>query len=214
MSDLTPHDLHRENLSVSPILKPLLHRPLIVGASVSGDHRGAASPGRQLALRATHKDQILAIFRAGRPARTVLKFVGDRDLDDRTCVLAVDLLFWDSTLRDAEESVNLFREFTHRVMARSLPIVIGDIPGIFPPFQLQWKKMNEEIYRFEASYSKCVVFSFDRLYHQVINDGALDHHGVRYTLHELIPDGLHLSTLAGKVIADRMQDEWLKKIGS
>jgi hypothetical protein len=205
---------YSEPLKISNALKSLLAKPLIVGASVSANHRGIASPGRQLALRATTSAEIHTVAKSGKPAREVLQKFSEDDLKDRTIVIGTDLLFWDSTQPAISESIEMFRKFVQAIIAREIPLVLGEVPGFFPAMQTHWKLLNEEIRVVEKNYSKCVILPFDKIYHQILDEGSFRHRGMEYTIHELVPDGLHLSTLAGKVLADLMQDLLTKKLAT
>lgn len=75
----------------------VLEKPLITGASVSADW-STSSPGKTLALRYTEKSKIKTIAFGGRPGRDVIREIKPRDVEGRSIIMAVDFLFWDSTL--------------------------------------------------------------------------------------------------------------------
>src|SRR5688572_19002480 len=81
----------------------MLQRPLITGASVSADYN-ADSPGKRLAQRYTAKENIRVVARPGNPGLSVEPLVTKEILKDRTVIIAVDFLFWDSTLPNTGES--------------------------------------------------------------------------------------------------------------
>jgi hypothetical protein len=51
----------------------------------------------------------------------------------------------------------------------------------------------------------CYVMAFDELHRQICRDGYLVIKNRRFTLRELIPDGLHLSEVAGQELMDRLE---------
>jgi hypothetical protein len=51
---------------------------------------------------------------------------------------------------------------------------------------------------------QCRCVPLDALHQQVLRDGFLAIHGQRYTLRELVPDGLHLSPPASEFLAETL----------
>ena len=187
----------------------LLKRPLIVGASVSADHK-SQSPGKRLSLRYTSADQIVTIAHGGKPGKDVLASMPTSFLKDRTAVIAVDLFFWDSTLGSPTASIAALKKLVDQVKKQNLPIVLGEIPELLPGRQSQRSRLNSELQNACASYDKCRLMPFIDLHAKVMRDGFLMIGGKRYGLRELLPDGLHLSETASDYLADQMRDVLLR----
>src|SRR5688572_12287197 len=96
--------LHTEAATQPIEPEKLLEKPLITGASVSADW-STSSPGKTLALRYTEKANIRTIAFGGRPGREVIKDIRPQDVKDRSIIMAVDFLFWDSTLSETGPSI-------------------------------------------------------------------------------------------------------------
>ncbi|WP_141736199.1 hypothetical protein [Oligoflexus tunisiensis] len=187
--------------SISPAT--LLEKPLITGASVSADW-STSSPGKTLALRYTDKSKIRTIAFGGRPGRDVIKEISPKHLEDRSIIMAVDFLFWDSTLSEVGPSLKALDSIMSQASRLGLPIVLGEIPELLPGRQVQRTKLNQEIKRKCASYKDCFLMPFDQLHRQVLKDGYLEIKGKRYTMKDLVPDGLHLSVPTSEYLADMM----------
>jgi hypothetical protein len=177
--------------------------PLILGASVSADY-GTISPGRRASLRYTEPTRILAIAQGGAPGMEIVGRVRENDLQDRSVVIALDLFFWDSTLLDPDPSIAAVQRLTQWTAARGLPLLLGDIPLLLPGRQPQRERLNRAMRAQCTRTIRCILVPLDSLHQQVIRDGFLAIHGRRYTLHELVPDGLHLSPPASEFLADTL----------
>ncbi|MDQ3234402.1 MAG: hypothetical protein M3Q07_21570, partial [Pseudobdellovibrionaceae bacterium] len=51
---------------------------------------------------------------------------------------------------------------------------------------------------------QCFLMPFNQLHEQVSKDGYLEIKGRKYSLKELVPDGLHLSVPTSEYLADMM----------
>ena len=181
----------------------LFERPLIVGASVSGD-TGTFSPGKRLGLRFSRSRDIRTIAKGGAPGRQVVKQVTDAEVKGRTIIFAVDFLFWDSTIGDAAPSIEALDVLIARAKAHGVPLVIGNIPSLLSGSQPSRDALNKAIEERCRAADKCTVARLDELYGQVQKAGYLEIQGRRYTLREILPDGLHLSPAASGEIAERI----------
>lgn len=188
----------------SASLSVLLEKPLIAGASVSADH-SAPSPGKKLALRYTSKDKVKTIAFNGRPGVETLKSINDQVLKDRSILIGIDLFFWDSVLPSSRASLEALDKLFKQSDKYNLPLVLGEIPGLMPSRQPSRNKLNQAIRQGCAQRTNCYVMPFDQLLRQVLANGYLEIKGKRYTLPQLVPDGLHLNHLASEEIADRLQ---------
>ncbi|HYX36179.1 MAG TPA: hypothetical protein VE954_24010 [Oligoflexus sp.] len=195
--------IHTTALSDTMAPEALLAKPLITGASVSADW-STASPGKTLALRYTGKSHIKTIAFGGRTGRDVIKEIKPKDVQDRTIIMAVDFLFWDSTLTEAEPSIKALENLMSQASNLSLPIVLGEIPELLPGRQVQRQRLNQEITQRCASYKQCFLMPFNQLHEQVSKDGYLEIKGRKYSMKDLVPDGLHLSVPTSEYLADMM----------
>lgn len=183
----------------------VLRNPLITGASVSAD-RGTPSPGRRLSLRYTGPENIHTIAYGGRLGRETLKQVTEKTLVDRSAVLAIDLFFWDSALANVDESVASLRRLARQTAAKNIPLILGEIPELLPGRQPSLRRLNREINEACALNPRCRVVPFEGMLKKVLSDGGLEIGGRRYSIFELVPDGLHLAPVAGEYLADRMNE--------
>jgi hypothetical protein len=185
-------------------LRKILARPLVTGASVSADW-SSFSPGKKAALRYTTSDQVRTVAFGGTPGREVWKHVKPADLEGRSSILAVDLFFWDSTLPDVEPSLKTLDDVVATARRLEIPLVLGEIPDLLPGRQRHRHRLNTAIENARKSYTKCRVMPFDRIHREVLRTGTIEYRGRRYALRELVPDGLHLSEIAGDYLADEFE---------
>ncbi|MBC7659119.1 MAG: SGNH/GDSL hydrolase family protein [Chitinophagaceae bacterium] len=188
-----------------PSIPSIMQRPLIVGASVSADWK-AKSPGKLLALRYTEESQIRTVAFGGKSGREVLKKVSDDSLSDRTAVIGLDLFFWDAMMKTPDESLHALNTLMTVVKAKQIPIILGEVPNLLPGFQPQAARLNEAMHKAAQGYHACTVVPFTSMLFQILREGALHYNGLRYGLKELIPDGLHIGSIASQYIADTLYD--------
>lgn len=200
------------NAAAKTDLDTLMQRPLIVGASVSADW-ASKSPGKLLALRYTDESQIKTIAFGGKSGSFVLKKVAEETLRDRSIIIGLDLFFWDATLRSPDESLREMKRLLQLAKANEIPIVLGEVPMLLPGMQPQAALINRELNKACEIYDKCTVLPFTGLLMQVLSQGALDYKGKRYTLKELVPDGLHIGPIASAYIADTLQETLTRAYG-
>lgn len=182
-----------------------MQRPLILGASVSADW-SSLSPGKKLALRYTQHRELRTVAYAGTPGVETLKKMPLTALEGRSIVIALDLFFWDSTHPSPDPSLFALRRFLKEIVAANLPIVLGDVPELLPGRQGQRERINKAIHESCRFHNKCLVFSFDQLHQQIKRDGFLEIQGRKLSLRELVPDGLHLASIAGDYLTDMLKD--------
>ncbi|SFM82829.1 hypothetical protein [Nitrosomonas communis] len=190
-------------LSKNVLSAELLQKPLITGASVSADW-GTLSPGKTLALRYTEKSNIKTIAFGGQPGQEVIKEIQSNDFKDRSIIIAVDFFFWDSTLPEINNSIKALEKMISQASNLNLPIVLGEIPELLPGRQINRIRLNQEIATKCASYKQCFLMPFDQLHRQVLKEGFLEIKGRKYSMRELVPDGLHLSQPTTEYLADIM----------
>lgn len=188
----------------------VLKTPLILGASVSADH-STESPGKRLAKRYTTPDSIATKAIGGRAGRDLLSTLPTKIFEGRSAILAIDLFFWDSTLRDPAASLAALDKLVAEVRQRKIPIVIGEIPELIPGRQPQRVVLNKAIRKACESYEGCFVMPLDHVLKKVLKDWSLEIKGRRYSLAELVPDGLHVGSVASDYLADLMKDTLLGK---
>jgi hypothetical protein len=113
-------------------------------------------------------------------------------------------MFWDSVLPTTDASLKALDTLLDRARQRKIPVVLGDIPELLPGRQVSRPSLNKAIYEKCKVSSDCYVLRLDELHRQVVREGHLEIKGKRYTLRDLVPDGLHLVTVAGEFLADRI----------
>jgi hypothetical protein len=182
-------------------LQDLLHRPLIVGASVSDDYL-SQSPGKRLALKYTDKHNIHVIAKNGAPGREIVHRIHEKDLENRSIVIGMDLFFWDSTLHSPQLSLQALHRFTEKMSDHRIPFILGDIPELLPDWQPSRKIIDDEIHKIAKTNPLCQLLPLDRLYKQVLRDGFIRFKEKEYSLWDLVPDGLHIGEVAGNYLAE------------
>ena len=197
---LVPFSAKAENL------RALLQAPLLLGASVSADV-GTLSPGKRLALRHTEEKNIHTLAQPGRNSLAILPLLEDDALEGRTIVIALDLFFWDSILRNPQRSVKTLKEFVQRAADQKIPLVLGEVPALLPEGkQPSRKRLNQEITRLCKIPHGCYIVPLAQLHDKIVKDGGLKIGDRMVPLKELMPDGLHLSEIASEYIADGLQE--------
>jgi hypothetical protein len=182
----------------------ILKAPLILGASVSADHL-TESPGKVLAKRFTSAAEIKVIARGGTSGKEVLKLVKDADFLDRTCVIGIDLFFWDATLKNAHASLLALHTLVNRVVSLGIPLILGDVPELMPHRQPHARKLSDEMKRLASLHPNVIVVPLEKMLEKIIEDEHLLYQNRKYTLFELVPDGLHIGKVAASFLADEIQ---------
>lgn len=193
-------------------LKDIMQKPLIIGASISAD-RISQSPAKKLALDYTKLDNIKKITRNGSGGFKILKDLNTVDLNDRTVVLALDLFFWDSTLKSSIDlSLEQMDRLIHMADERGIPLVIGEVPDLLPGFQPARQTLNDAIAKKCFMNKNCYMFALDPLLQKLRQDGYLSFAGKKFRLAELVPDGLHLSSAGSELLAAELKALLVSKI--
>jgi hypothetical protein len=200
----------RAKATMTHSLAEIMLKPLIIGASVSAD-RATNSPGKRLALRYTPATEIKTIAMGGMPSTKVLPMVKAADLKDRTIVIGIDLFFWDSALPSSKESIQGLQRLIERTSALNIPLVLGEVPELLPGMQPSRVAINKAIVETCKATANCSVMNFDLLLQQVLNDGYLSVKGRKYTLQELVPDGLHMGAVLSEELANRLASKLAEK---
>ena len=193
----------------APELKSLLARPLITGASVSADW-SSFSPAKKAALRVTPAKNIRMIAFGGTPGIRIWPRVRGEDLVDRTLIAAVDFFFWDSTLPSPTESIETLHDLVGCARKLEVPLVLGEIPELLPGRQPNRARLNREIADAASTSPLVRVMPFDRIHREILRTGAIHYRGRAHSLRELVPDGLHLSEVAGDYLADQFESLFLR----
>ncbi|MBC7386938.1 MAG: hypothetical protein H7301_12360 [Cryobacterium sp.] len=182
----------------------LFERPVITGASVSAD-KNSLSPGKKLSQRLAFQANVRTIARGGQPGYELIKQIQGNDLNDRSVVIAVDFFFWDSFLRNPSRSLAALTRLSSWTGSLGIPLILREIPELISDRQPSRKELNTAIHA-EASQNPSVfVMPFDRLHRRYLRDGFLIIQGGLCTLRDLLPDGLHLSNVAGEYLADVLE---------
>lgn len=191
------------SVSADARLVHLFARPLVLGASVSAGF-GTTSPGRRAALRLSPSADVRTVAKNGASARETLARLQDRDLEGRTLIVGIDLLFWDSTQPAAEPTLKALDRLLERAQALKIPLVLADVPELLPGRQPSRLELNRHLRSVCTRQRDCHLLSLDALLQQILRDGALVHEGRRIPLPQLVPDGLHLSEVASEFLAGRI----------
>jgi hypothetical protein len=181
----------------------LLQKPLIVGASVSSGF-GTEGPGDRLAKRFTAPENIVNVAVPGATGRSHTEGLTPDLVKDRSVILAMDFLFWDSVYPDTRPSVQALDRLIRLAGARKIPLVVGDIPSLLGARQVSRATLNKEIRDRCTARKSCYVLKLDDLHRKVMQDRYLEVNGRRYSFRELVPDGLHLADVAGEFLADQI----------
>jgi hypothetical protein len=181
----------------------ILARPFITGASVSANY-GTQSPSLRASLRYTEPHQVAIVAFGGTPGAETIHRVDKAALADRSVILAMDFLFWDSTARDPTPGLQALMQLMEWAQELDVPLIIGDIPALLPGRQPSRGILNQAIHKQCNALYGCSVLELDAIHRQVIAVGYLEYRLNRYSLPELVPDGLHLSKPAGEYLADRI----------
>jgi hypothetical protein len=185
-------------------LELILQRPLIIGASVSGDYF-TESPGKRLALRFTKPDQIKVIAKKGTSGKEVLKNVSASAIKDSTAIIGLDLFFWDSFAPAPEESLKALNRLVILANQQNIPLVLGEVPELMPGRQTSVSAINKKIHEVCKSTSRCKILPLNSILRKTLMDGYIIQDGKKYTLETLLPDGLHISKPASEFLADQIQ---------
>ena len=184
----------------------VFRRPLILGASVSGD-TNALSPGKLLGRRITTPGDVRVLARGGAPGREMISRLNSDILKDRSIIVALDFLFWDSAIREPREpSLRALSRLIETARAARIPLILGDIPELLAGAQASRVALNEAIRATCRPERSCYVIGLDQLYRTVQSQGYLLMEGERLALKEVLPDGLHLSPKASEYIAQMILD--------
>jgi lysophospholipase L1-like esterase len=185
-------------------MAPTFKAPLIVGASVSGGY-AAEGPGTVLSKRYTEARNVRTIAYNGTPGHVVLKNVPSHTLKDHSIVIGVDLFFWDSIYPTGQASVAALKKLVQAAEEARIPLVLGDIPDLIPGFQSQRALLNQELKAACTRYKQCYLVPLSEVFQQIQKDRHLVYNSKRYTIRELLPDGLHLGPVASAYIADMIE---------
>lgn len=179
-------------------IKSVLHKPLIMGASVSAGF-STKGPGTRAAERFTTKSNIKNIARDQMPAHRY-KNIGPNLLKNHTAVIAVDFLFWDTVGFGTNGSIEALDKLISTTRALDIPLVIGDVPQVIP-FQMSRDNINRELYARCHAQHRCYILPLVELHRRANQDGIVIN-GKKYSFKELTTDGLHLNAVASQYVAN------------
>jgi hypothetical protein len=181
-------------------------RTLILGASVSAAVDDKNPTKRFLRSRGKLNGVLLHAY-GGKPASFILPKLSQSVLDRATSVIAIDLMFWDSVIgfSDPRESRAFLKGFFNAAKARSLPVIIGRVPG-FHLLQIHRDELNAAIEREVENYSLAKMLKLDELFERVMSDEGVHIDGKHHRIEDLIPDGLHPGPVAAEFIAREIEN--------
>jgi hypothetical protein len=179
-----------------------------MGASVSGGWAGTP-PGELLAgkLGLAYRGETHIGARGGNSR--LLPFIPD-DVFAADIVMGVDLFFWDSYHNDCAVPIAAMDELFKRAGKGRALLILGNVPKIDVSLVIRLlalvsghtQKCRDAInvrLTERCTRPRCIVLDVDRFVRDVPVGVALD--GAFYRGTDLMPDGLHISTVAGEVMA-------------
>ncbi len=185
-------------------LKKILQRPLIIGASVSADHF-VESPGKVLAQRYTSPDLIKVLAQKGRSGKLSLKEVSEKTLQEKTVVIGIDLFFWDSFTSSSAESISQMEKLVSLTSKKNIPLVLGEIPVFYSPRQPTADTLNAKMKQLCQESNGCHILPLNKFLMKTASDGFLVYKKKKYSIQELMPDGLHIARPASEYLADEIE---------
>lgn len=188
-----------------PPLDRLFAHTLVVGASISADLK-TASPGRLLARKAGAESSLVSIARAGAPGSEVVAALTASHVKAATVVIGVDLFFWDST-RGCASGLAAVDSFFEMTRAPCAPVVIGNIPALRTNGDRPCREqLNLRIAAACKAAPACFLLNLDRMFQDASSPAGLLSDGRRYTLDDILSDGLHLSAAGSRLVARRIEE--------
>lgn len=188
--------------------KTLFSRPLIVGASISAEYF-APSPGRLLAEKWVKKPDVNVIAKGGASAVRINQRLSRANFKDRTVVVAVDYLFWDSVAAKSQagvtSSIKALQNLIDLSTAKKIPLVIGDVPDLMAGVQPARAELNRELLSRCGVKDQCYILGLNVLYQEVKKRGYLALKDRQLSVAEVLPDGLHISREASGELANRIE---------
>ena len=183
-------------------LKETFHHPVILGASVSSGFV-TKSPGDRASERYTNAANITNLAKSGSYGKD-FGGVNMAWVRQFSAVLAIDYIFWDSTLNDTRASVRNLKNLISSAAHAGVPLVLGDIPELVFN-QSSRASLNKVIYASCKSTARCYIMKFDQLHRTASGEGLLIN-GRRYSYIELSVDGVHPNAFAAEYIAGMIVD--------
>lgn len=180
-------------------------KTLVIGASVSAAVL-ERNPSRRFLRDLGTLGHATSHAHSGTPGARVLSNLKRSMLADRSAVLAIDLMFWDSVfgLADPTESRAFLRGFFNEIRQRELGIVIGNVPAIHP-LQVNRIEINEALQEECDRWAHSRLVQLDHLFERGMSDGGLVLDGRFHSIAELLPDGLHPGPVAAELISREMK---------
>jgi hypothetical protein len=187
----------------TPLTASWFEKPLIAGASISADFK-TKSPGKRLAERFTDAAKITTVAQSGAPALQIEPRITSELLSSHTLLIAMDLFFWDSTQGDPAPSLAALDRLLEKAEQAGIPLILGDIPALIPIGQSSRSALNRALREKCVRAQQCYLLPLDSIHRTLIEEGSISFEGAKYTLREVMPDGLHLSDVGARYLADRM----------
>ena len=173
---------------------------LITGASVSADW-AATSPGKRLGWKYGGRESVVTVARGGTPGRQTILALNPSVVQDRSAIIALDFFFWDSTLASSAPSLDALQALVKLARDARIPLLLGDIPELLPGRQPARVALNRAIREACQPARGAFVMGLEEIHREVVGGGVMIH-GRRHGLRDLVPDGLHLSEVAGDYLAE------------
>ena len=186
----------------NPEFEALFNKPLILGASVSTG-KVTKSPGDRVSERYTRPENIINIARNGKTGSSYGPI--DRELSDRTIIIGIDFLFWDTARSNPQNATRALDALLASAKSKNIPVVLGDVPGIAPGLQVHRDAINKLIHLKCIRTEKCFILEFDKL-HKVATTTGIVIKGKRYFFRELMADSLHLNAIGSEYSADLIEE--------
>ena len=175
---------------------------LVTGASVSAGY-ASVSPGKLLGQRFGGSNSVNTVAESGRTGRELIRRLSSISLQGRSCLIAIDFLFWDSVFATVPESLRALDALKKLARDARIPLVLGDIPELLPAFQHAAAALNLALAASHRPDQDCFVLGLARWYQHGQSEG-LKIGEKHYPLMELLPDGLHIGQRASEFLADEI----------
>lgn len=106
--------------------------------------------------------------------------VSQTAVGDRTVVIALDFLFWDSVLPETKPSLKALDKLIELSRSRSIPLVLGDVPELLPGRQRSRAALNAAIRERCTIARGCHLLELNDLHRRIVRDG-INSRGVEVT---------------------------------
>lgn len=86
-----------------------------------------------------------------------------------------------------------------------IDLILGEVPEVMPMFQKSAASINQNMRKLCEGYDKCKIVPLHRILNGAMTQGFVTHKLKKYTLQDLLPDGLHISAIGSEIIAEEIE---------